>query len=76
MRQLYTPRNEPMSVVVLFSGGASSLRSVLADSNYGKLYCVTGTYTDEEGAKGRALCKEHAIQDLFLSRKGFYQKIL
>jgi len=63
-----------MNVVVFFSGGASSLKAMLHDENYGKLYKVTGAYTDKEDAKGRQLCRDHDIPDLFFSRKDFYSQ--
>jgi folate-dependent phosphoribosylglycinamide formyltransferase PurN len=61
-----------MRVVVFFSGGASSLRAMLGDENHGRLYRVTGAYTDKEDAKGRQLCRDNGIPDLFISRKKFY----
>ncbi len=74
MQQLYVPKETPMNVVVFFSGGASSLRAMLQDSNYGRLYRVTGAYTDKEDAGGRKLCKENKIQDLYISRRDFYRQ--
>ncbi|MBI5347280.1 MAG: hypothetical protein HZB66_01575 [Candidatus Aenigmarchaeota archaeon] len=69
---IYSPNKELMNAVVFFSGGASSLKAMLHDENYGRLYRVTGAYTDKEDAKGRQLCRDNGIPDLFISRKGFY----
>jgi len=74
MEQLYVPRNGPMNVVVFFSGGASSLKAMLADENYGKLYRVSGAYTDKADAKGRQLCRENGIPELFINRAEFYSE--
>ena len=63
-----------MNVVVFFSGGASSLKAMLDDKNYGRLYCVTGAYTDKSDAKGRQLCRRYGIPDLFINRKEFYSQ--
>lgn len=73
MQKLYEGSRE-MNVVVFFSGGASSLKAMLGDENYGKLYRVPGAYTDKEEAKGRQLCRDNSIPDLFISRKGFYSQ--
>ncbi len=70
MRQLYTPKM--MNVFVFFSGGASSMRAMLANPNHGKIYRVVGAYTDRENAGGRDLCRHHAIDDIYVSRKKFY----
>ncbi len=72
--KIYSPSKEIMNVVVFFSGGASSLKAMLNDENYGKLYRVTGAYTDKEDASGRQLCKDNGIPDLFISRNDFYSK--
>ncbi len=62
-----------MNVVVFFSGGASSLKAMLQDENYGDLYRVTGAYTDNEHSKGRELCRSNNIDDIFISRRKFYE---
>ncbi|MDI6721489.1 MAG: formyltransferase family protein [Candidatus Aenigmarchaeota archaeon] len=74
MKLIYKPDKEIMNVVVFFSGGASSLKAMLNDENYGRLYRVTGTYTDKKDAKGRQLCNGHDIPNLYVSRKGFYSQ--
>jgi len=63
-----------MNVVVFFSGGASGLKAMLQDEFYGRLYKVTGAYTDKEDAKGRELCKENGIPDLFIDRRDYYRQ--
>src|SRR3989338_10645173 len=79
MKQIYTPSNEPMKVFVLFSGGASSLRAMLDDPNYMHTYRVVGAYTDKElmidgqPIKGRKLCRDNEIPDLFIDRREFYR---
>ncbi len=72
--QIYSPTSEPMRVVVFFSGGASSLKAMLADDNYGSLYKVVGAYTDKKDASGRQLCADNGIHDLFISRGKFYKE--
>jgi len=75
MNRLYAPREAPMNVVVFFSGGASSLRAMLEDPEYGKLYKVTGAYTDKKGAKGIELCDDSGIPVIKdISRRQFYIK--
>ncbi|MBI2580125.1 MAG: hypothetical protein HYW27_04455 [Candidatus Aenigmarchaeota archaeon] len=75
MKQLYVPGGTPMNVVVFFSGGASSLRAMLEDPEYGKSYRVTGAYTDKKGARGVELCNSSGITVITdISRRQFYRK--
>ncbi len=74
MMFVYTPRETPMNVVVFFSGGASSLRAMLQDTNYGKLYRVTGAFTDREDASGIALCRDNGIEVIYIGRRKFYKE--
>jgi len=54
-----------MNVFVLFSGGASSLKAMLDDPNYGKLYNVAGALTDKKEARGRKMCADNGIPDIY-----------
>lgn len=74
MMFVYTPRETPMNVVVLFSGGASSLRAMLQDPNYGKLYRVTGAFTDRNDASGIELCQDNGIDVRYIGRRKFYEE--
>ncbi len=52
-KQIYEPRkNEMMKVAVFFSGGASSFKAMLDDTDYGELYEVTVGVTNNEDASG------------------------
>ncbi len=72
--KIYNPKESPMSVVVFFSGGASSLRAMLRDENYGKLYAVSGAFTDRKDAKDRELCAANGIDVEYIGRKKFYEE--
>jgi len=77
MKKLYTPRkDEPMSVVVFFSGGASSMKYMLEDDpNHGKLYKVVAAFTDKQSAeRGIGIAKGKEVPVIIRDRKTFYQE--
>jgi len=73
MNRLYNPKSGPMNVFVLFSGGASSLRAMLDDPNYGKLYRVVGALTDIPQSAGAQVCRDSSIDCLAVDRESFYR---
>ncbi|NIO20665.1 MAG: hypothetical protein GTN76_07980 [Candidatus Aenigmarchaeota archaeon] len=83
MQLLYKPRtdesgsiDEPMRVMVFFSGGASSMKYMLEnDPNHGKLYKVVAAFTDKQSAeKGIGIAKDKEVPVIILDRKTFYQE--
>ena len=74
MKKIYTPSDRKMNVFVFFSGGASSLKAMIDDPDYEKAYSVVGAYTDKENAKGREICRDAKIPDIFISRSEFYRQ--
>ncbi len=75
---------EPMNVVFLFSGGASSMKYVLESPRHNKLFHVVGALTnkpEEEVNKGWDIAKNYGIKPMYIdpgkhfTRKDFYAAV-
>jgi len=74
---IYTSEtDEPMRVMIFFSGGASSMKYMLEDDpNHGNLYKVVGAFTDKQSAeKGIGIAKDKEVPVITFDRKTFYQE--
>jgi len=76
MKKIYDPSKHPgelIRVFGMFSGGASSLRSIVEDPNIGELYNLVGTFTNKPQASGIGHMEDAGIPIETLDYRGFHR---
>jgi folate-dependent phosphoribosylglycinamide formyltransferase PurN len=85
MKRIYAPKEgEPMKVVFLFSGGASSMKAVLESPGHGELYRVVAAVTnrpEEKAPVGWDIARNYDLGPMFINpfrykkREDFYKYV-